>query len=146
MAASPKTTPTGADVEAFLEAIPHEGRRSDARALCTLLSDLTGEPPVLWGSSIVGFGAYRYRYESGHEGSAPLASFSPRKANLAVYLIDGFEDRHHRLVEQLGPHTTGRSCLYLKRLADVDLDVLQRLIRRSINVRRGVDRAARSPA
>jgi Domain of unknown function (DU1801) len=144
-AASPKTTPTGAAVEAFLEAIPHDGRRSDARALCTLLSDVTGEPPVLWGSSIVGFGAYRYRYESGHEGVAPLASFSPRKANLVVYLIGGYEDRHHKLVERLGPHKTGRSCLYLKRLGDVDLDVLRRLIVRSIDVHRGVDRAARSP-
>jgi hypothetical protein len=145
MAPSPKMTPTGADVETFLEGIPDDGRRSDARALRTLLSELTGEPPVLWGSTIVGFGAYRYRYESGHEGTAPLASFSPRKANLVVYLIGGFEDRHHELVARLGPHKTGKGCLYLKRLADVDLDVLRRLIVRSIDVHRRMDRAATSP-
>jgi hypothetical protein len=140
-AASPKLQPTGADVEAFLEAVPNAVRRTDGRALCALLAELTGEPPVLWGSSIVGFGTYRYRYERGREGIAPLASFSPRKAHLVIYLIGGFEGKHHRLLERLGPHRAGKSCLYVKRLTDVDPEVLRALIRRSIDARVGVDRA-----
>ena len=144
MAGSQKTQPTAADVDEFIEAIASPDRRADARDLSAMLTELTGAPPVLWGSSIVGFGEYRYRYPSGHEGTAPLAGFSPRKANLVIYLIGGFEARHHRLVERLGPHKTGKSCLYLKRLADVDIDVLRDLMRRSIDVHRGMDRASTS--
>ncbi len=136
------TRPTGADVEAFLAAVPNEERRADARTLCALMTEITGEPPVLWGPSIVGFGSYDYRYESGREGTAALAGFSPRKANLVIYLIGGFEDRHGKLVERLGPHKTGKGCLYLKRLADVDLDVLRELVERSVRVHRGADRAS----
>jgi hypothetical protein len=142
VAGAAKTQPTGADVEKFLAAVPDSNRREDARTLCSLLSEVTGEPPVMWGSSIIGFGTYRYRYESGHEGTSPLAGFSPRKANLVIYLIGGFEERHHRLLAKLGPHKTGKGCLYLKRLADVDLDVLRDLVDRSIHVRRGMDRAS----
>jgi hypothetical protein len=145
MAGAAKTQPTGADVEEFLAAVPDPNRREDARTLCSLLSEVTGEPPVMWGSSIIGFGTYRYRYESGHEGTSPLAGFSPRKANLVIYLIGGFEERHHRLLAKLGPHKTGKGCLYLKRLADVDLDVLRDLVDRSIHVRRGMDRASATP-
>jgi Domain of unknown function (DU1801) len=137
-----KTQPTGADVDRFLDEVPDAGRRADGRALRALMAELTGQPPVLWGPSIVGFGSYRYRYPSGREGTAPLAAFSPRKQNLVVYLIGGFEERHHRLLERLGPHKTGKGCLYLKRLSDVDLDVLRGLVKRSIDVRRGVDRAS----
>ena len=136
------TRPTGADVEAFLAAVPNEERRADARTLCALMTEITGEPPVLWGPSIVGFGSYDYRYESGREGTAALAGFSPRKANLVIYLVGGFEDRHGKLVERLGPHKTGKGCLYLKRLADVDLDVLRELVERSVRVHRGADRAS----
>jgi hypothetical protein len=136
--------PTSADVDAFLEAVPDENRRSDARALLELMRSVTGEPPVMWGPTIVGFGSYHYRYESGRTGDAPLAGFSPRKPNLVVYLVGGFEDRYPKLLEQLGPHKTGKACLYLKRLGDVDLDVLRQLIERSMRVGRGVDRASRS--
>jgi hypothetical protein len=136
--------PTSADVDAFLEAVPDENRRSDARALLELMRFVTGEPPVMWGPTIVGFGSYHYRYESGRTGDAPLAGFSPRKPNLVVYLVGGFEDRYPKLLEQLGPHKTGKACLYLKRLGDVDLDVLRQLIERSMRVGRGVDRASRS--
>ena len=87
---------------------------------------MTGEPPVLWGTSIVGFGTYHYRYESGHEGDSALVGFSPRKGNLVLYLIGGFADRHQKLLDELGPHKTGKGCLYLKNLADIDLDVLRR--------------------
>jgi Domain of unknown function (DU1801) len=141
--ASQKTQPTSADVVAFLDAVPDEQRRADARTLCALLTDVTGEPPVLWGSSIVGFGSYRYRYESGHEGTSALASFSPRKEHLVLYLVGGFEDRHGKLLAKLGPHKTGKGCLYLKRLSDVDLDALRQLVERSVRVRRGVDRTSR---
>jgi len=134
--------PTDADVETFVEAIANATRRDDARVLCALLSEVTGEPPVLWGSSIVGFGSYHYRYESGHEGDAPLASFAPRSAHLVVYLVGGFTDRHERLLQRLGPHTTGKGCLYVKRLADIDLDVLRQLVARSIKVHQGQDRAS----
>ena len=142
MAGSPKTQPTGADVDAFLEAVPNPDRRTDARALRALLANITGEPPVLWGASIVGFGTYHYRYESGREGDAPLAGFAPRSTSLVIYLAGGYADRHERLLERLGPHRTGTSCLYVKRLANIDLDVLRTLLVRSIEVHRGQDRAA----
>jgi hypothetical protein len=137
--------PTDADVERFLGAIPDESRQADARMLCALFSELTGKPPVLWGTSIIGFGTYRYRYPSGREGTSALVSFAPRKANLVIYLIGGFEDRHRRLLTRLGQYKTGKGCLYLKRLADVDLDVLRDLVSRSIWVRLGMDRANGPP-
>ena len=122
-----KTMPTGADVDDFIDSIPGDRRREDARTVSALLQEITGEKPVMWGPSIVGFGRYHYRYESGREGDAPAAGFSPRKAALTVYLADGF-DRHESLLAALGPHTTGRSCLYMKRLDAVDLDVLRELL------------------
>jgi hypothetical protein len=134
--------PTGADVEGFVEAIPNATRRADVRALCALLSEITGEPPVLWGPSIVGFGSYHYRYASGHEGDAPLASFASRGAHLVIYLAGGFTDRHDRLLQRLGPHKAGKGCLYIKRLDDVDLDVLRQLVTRSMKVHSGQDRAS----
>jgi hypothetical protein len=141
MADSPKMQPTEGEVEAFLEAIPNPRRREDARILVALLGELTQEAPKLWAAGIVGFGRYRYRYPSGREGDAPLAGFAPRAAHLVVYLIGGFADRHSRLLERLGPHTAGKSCLYVKRLTDIDLHVLRELVSRSIEVHRGQDRA-----
>jgi Domain of unknown function (DU1801) len=137
-----KMQPTGTEVEAFLEAVPNAERRADARELCALLSEITGEPPMLWASGIVGFGSYHYRYDSGREGDAPVAGFAPRSAHLVIYLIGGFADTHERLLERLGPHKTGKSCLYVKRLADVDLDVLRTLVTRSMKVHRGQNRAS----
>ena len=142
MPASQKTLPTGDDPEAFIAAVPEEARREDARTLCGLLADWTGEAPVMWGTSIVGFGRYRYRYDSGHEGTAALVGFSPRKANLVLYLAGGLEDRYSKLLERLGPHKTGKGCLYLKRLDDVDRDVLRELVDRTVRVHRGADRRA----
>jgi hypothetical protein len=142
--ARPKTVPTSADVGAFLSSVPDATRQADARTLCNLMGSMTGEPAVMWGSSIVGFGSYHYRYDSGRSGDAPLASFSPRKANLVVYLVGEFADRHHTLLAKLGTYKTGKGCLYLKRLADVHMTVLRDLIDRSIRVRRGVDRASRA--
>lgn len=130
MAETPKTLPTAADVDEFIASIEHPVRREDARTLKALMERVTGEPATMWGPSIVGFGAYHYVYASGREGDAAAAGFSPRKASTTVYLPDGFE-RRGELLARLGPHTTSVSCLYVKRLADVDLDVLAELVRAS---------------
>ena len=140
MTGSQKTLPTAADVDAFIDAVPDEARREDARALSGLLAEWTGEPKVLWGSSIVGFGTYHYRYESGHEGTAPLVSFAPRKSNLVLYLVAGFEERYPELLERLGPHKAGKGCLYVKRLDVVDREALRELVDRTVRVHRGADR------
>jgi len=124
--------PTNAPVEAFLAQVPNDQQREDARRLCALMEEITGEPPAMWGSSIVGFGTYHYRYASGHEGDSALASFSPRRQHLAIYLVGEFADRHGAALARLGPHQTGKGCLYIKRLADVDLDALRELIARSL--------------
>lgn len=127
---APKTVPTDADVEAFIDAVPKPVRRRDAQTLLELMERVTGEKPVMWGPSIVGFGAYHYVYASGREGDWPAIAFAPRSAASTVYIADGFEGRDE-LLGRLGPHSTGVSCLYLKKLDDVDLDVLEELLRRS---------------
>ncbi|MGN7701086.1 DUF1801 domain-containing protein [Cellulosimicrobium sp. 22601] len=124
------TRPSGADVEAFLTAVEHPVRRRDAYRLVELMGRVTGEPARMWGSSIVGFGTYHYRYASGREGDMAAAGFSPRKAATTVYLMDGV-DAHAALLERLGPHTVGKGCLYVKDLDAVDLDVLEEIVRRS---------------
>ncbi|MBO9555787.1 DUF1801 domain-containing protein [Cellulomonas sp.] len=130
MADEPKTRPTDADVEAFVSAVPHPVRRRDARTLVSLLTRVTGEHPTLWGPSIVGFGTYHYRYASGREGDMAAVGFSPRRAATTIYLMDGV-DAHADLLERLGPHTTGKGCLYVKDLDDVDLGVLEAVLRAS---------------
>jgi Domain of unknown function (DU1801) len=127
---APKTRPTDADVGAFLEAIPDQRRRDEARTVCRLMQEVTGEVPVLWGTGIVGFGRVRLRYASGRQLDWPVTGFSPRKTATTIYLMDGFEERLD-LLARLGPHSTGKSCLYLKRLSDIDLDVLTALIAES---------------
>jgi hypothetical protein len=126
-----KTQPTGDEVEAFLAAVPDEGRRADARAVCDLLARVTGEPAVMWGKAIVGFGRQQLRYESGREIDWMVIGFSPRKANTTIYL-PGELAAHAELFARLGKHTTGAGCLYLKRLADVDPAVLEELLNRSV--------------
>ena len=126
-----KTVPTRKSVEKFLEGIDDERKRADSRELLDLMTDITGEEAVMWGDSIVGFGAYHYKYESGREGDMPLAGFSPRKQSLTLYIMDGF-DEYDGLLGKLGKHSTGKACLYVKRLDDVDRDVLRELIRRSV--------------
>ena len=139
----PAMMPTDTDVETFLAGVANLDRQADARAMCELMSDVTGEPAVLWGKSIIGFGSYHYRYESGREGDAPLAAFSPRAQQLVVYLVPDFEDHHASLIAQLGPHSSGKGCLYLKRLDDVDEAVLRQLVDRSVAEARDVDRESR---
>lgn len=126
----PAMRPTGAAVEDFLAAVPDEQRRADAHRLCALMQQITGEEPAMWGPSIVGFGTYHYRYASGREGDWFLAGFSPRSKSLTVYISDGFAE-YGALLERLGKHSTGKSCLYIKRLADVDLAVLEEMLRKS---------------
>jgi Domain of unknown function (DU1801) len=132
-------TPTGAPVDQFLAAVPEEQRRADARQLCVLLQEVTHEPPAMWGAGVVGFGSYHYRYASGHEGDAPLVGFSPRKQHLAVYLVEGFAGRYPAALARLGPHKTGKGCLYLRRLADIDQAALRELIDGSVRVHRGAE-------
>ena len=139
---APAMRPTDAPVAAFLAQVPDERRRADARRLCVLMQEITGEKPAMWGTSIVGFGSYHYRYASGREGDSALASFSPRSQHLAIYLVGEFESRHRSVLARLGPHKTGKGCLYIKRLDDVDQDALRELIDRSVRVRKGVDRAS----
>ncbi|RLP95318.1 DUF1801 domain-containing protein [Micromonospora sp. BL4] len=138
----PVTVPTEVSVDEFLAAVPDERRRADAGRLRAIMSEVTGEPAVLWGSSIVGFGSYHYTYDSGRTGDAPLVGFSPRKQHLVVYLLGGFEDRYAGILERLGPHRTGKGCLYLKRLDTVDESALRELIDRTTRGHRGVDRAS----
>jgi hypothetical protein len=125
-----KTRETDASVEAFLNAVPDERKRADSYAILKMMEEITGEEAKMWGDSIVGFGSYHYKYASGHEGDAPMAGFSPRKQSLTLYIIDGNHDSND-LFEKLGKYTTSKACLYIKKLDDVDLDVLREMIRRS---------------
>jgi hypothetical protein len=141
-----QTLPSEESARAFIAVVPDEARREHALKLSGLLTEWTGEPPVMWGTGIVGFGCYRYRYDSGHEGTAALVGFSPRKAHLVLYLVGGVQDRYPDLLQQLGPHKIGKGCLYLKRLDDIDLEVLRRLVDRTVRVHRGADRRASAGA
>ena len=135
--AEPKTTRTDASVEAFLDAVPDERRRADARTVCALLTEVTGEQPAMWGEAIVGFGEQRLRYASGRELDWPVIGFSPRKGSTTLYLTDGF-DGYESLLARLGRHKTGKSCLHLTSLAAVDGEVLRELLTRSVaHVTRG---------
>jgi hypothetical protein len=144
--ASQKTLPSQESAEAFIGAVPDDARRQDALKLSDLLAEWTGEPPVMWGTSIVGFGCYRYRYDSGREGTAALVGFSPRKGNLVLYLVGGVQDRYPGLLRQLGPHKAGQGCVYIKRLEDINLEALRKLVDRTVRVHRGADRRASARA
>ena len=126
-----KTQPNDQSVDTFIDSITDERRREDCRIVRRMMEEITGEEPVMWGDSIVGFGRYHYTYASGREGDWFTAGFAPRKQALTVYIMSGFP-RHDELMSRLGKYTTGRSCLYLKRLSDVDLDVLRELIAASV--------------
>jgi hypothetical protein len=123
-----KTKPTNLSVTAYIEALPDQTRRADAQALVKLMHSATGEKPKMWGPSIIGFGTCHYVYDSGREGDVPLAGFSPRKAANVLYLHDVSE----ALLAKLGKHSTGKSCLYIKKLADVDQKVLEALVVKAV--------------
>jgi hypothetical protein len=126
-----KTKVTNVSIEAFLASVPDASKRADALALIGMMQTAIREKPQMWGPSIVGFGSYHYLYESGHEGDSPIVGFSPRKAALVLYIVTGFKGAEP-LLGILGKHTTGKSCLYVKQLADVNVPVLQKLIDRSV--------------
>ena len=126
-----KTKPTVVSVQAFLKTCPDDQRRADAKALAKLMQKVTGEKPAMWGPSIVGFGSCHYVYESGREGDMPIVGFSPRKAASVLYGAIGFRGAD-ALLGKLGKHTTGKGCLYIKRLSDVDLKVLESLLTKAV--------------
>jgi hypothetical protein len=129
--AEPKTKPTKASVRAFLAGVDDDTRRSDAKKILALMRDVTGATPRMWGPSIVGFGSYHYVYASGREGDWPVTGFSPRARDLTLYITAGFSG-YESLLASLGKHKTGKSCLYVKRLSDIDMDVLRELVTRSV--------------
>lgn len=123
-----KTQPTNASVASYLSGLAPERKRDEARQLDVLFQKVTGFTPVMWGPSIIGYGRYHYRYASGREGAFLATGFAPRKANFSIYIMPGYTDFSDILVG-LGKHKTGKSCLYINKLADIDLTVLEELIR-----------------
>jgi hypothetical protein len=126
-----KTKPTGASVEAYLDARANAQQRADCEALMALLAEVTEDEPKMWGPSIVGYGVYRYTYASGHGGEMPLVGFAIRGRELVLY-VTAESEAQQALLAQLGPHKMGKSCLYLKRLADLDVAVLERIVANSV--------------
>ncbi len=131
-----KTKPTRITAESFLDNVTDEKVRMDCDVLVQMMEKATGEKPVMWGPSIIGFGKYHYKYDSGHEGDICLTGFSPRKGNLSLYVLAGFEGQSG-LLSTLGKHKAGKGCLYIKKLDDVNLDVLESLIKKSVDFLRG---------
>ena len=127
-----KTHATTASVDAFIDKQPKEEVRDDCRALMKLMQELTGAEPYMYGPTIVGYGTYHYKYASGHEGDAPLAAFSPRKPELVIYAMGGMFEQEPELMKKLGKYKATKGCLYVKRLADIDLGVLKSLLKKSI--------------
>ncbi|HEX5798291.1 MAG TPA: DUF1801 domain-containing protein [Candidatus Saccharimonadales bacterium] len=126
-----KTKKNDGDVDKFLNSVESEQRRKDAKIVTKLMEEITGEKPVMWGSSIIGFGTYHYKSPAtGREGDWMRIAVSPRKQNLTVYLLDGFSE-YSKLLAKLGKHKTGKSCLYINKLEDVDMDVLSKMIKKS---------------
>ena len=126
-----KTKPNDQNVERFLNGITDEKKRQDCFTILELMKQITQTEPQMWGSSMVGFGSYHYKYESGREGDAFLTGFSPRKQNLTLYIMAGF-DQYEELLKTLGKHKTGKSCLYIKRIEDIHLSTLKKLIEQSV--------------
>lgn len=130
-----KTQPTGQSAEAFLNTVDNDQRRQDAFEVLHMMQEITGKEPVMWGDSIIGFDQYHYKYDSGREGDFLIVGFSPRKTALTLYLSSGFA-RYDELMSKLGKYKTGKSCLYVKKLEDVNRDVLAELIRQSVQTMR----------
>lgn len=126
-----KTKRNKGDVETFLNNVPDEKKRQDSFTVLELMKQVTGKKPEMWGDSIVGFGSYHYKYASGREGDWFVTGFSPRKQNLTLYIMPGF-DKYDTLLSKLGKHSTGKSCLYIKKIEDVDVDVLKELVKQSV--------------
>ena len=127
-----KTIPNTASVTSFLDSVVDEIQRRDIHTLIRIIKGITGEEPVMWGPSIIGFGSYHYKYDSGREGDMMLTGFSPRKQSLSLYIMAGFT-KYEALMQKLGKHKTGKSCLCIKRLSEINTDVLMELIKASYN-------------
>ena len=132
MATELKTKLNDANVNDFLNSVENEKKRTDSFKVLELMKRITGEEPKMWGSSIVGFGSYTYKYASGRTGDWMLTAFSPRKQSLTLYIMDGFKN-YDELLGQLGKHKTGKSCLYVKKLEDIDMNILEELIEASVD-------------
>lgn len=130
-----KTKETEASVDAFLNQVEDEQRRADGKAVAKLMQQATKFKPKMWGSSIIGFGSYHYKYESGREGDSCLVGFSPRKQNLVLYITGGF-DNYEALLQKLGKYKMGKGCIYLNRLSDIDQAVLKTLVKESIEAQK----------
>jgi len=126
-----KTQPTDQGVTDFINSVSHEKRREDSLKVLALMQEITGEEPIMWGSSIIGFGRYHYKYASGREGEWFLTGFAPRKQALTLYIMSGFS-AYDELLGKLGKHSIGKACLYIKKLEDVDMDVLRELVENSV--------------
>ncbi|KAF2078849.1 DUF1801 domain-containing protein [Flavobacterium sharifuzzamanii] len=126
-----KTTETQNSVTDFINAVENDVKRNDAFELLKIIEEITGFEPKMWGPSIIGFGSYHYKYESGHEGDAPLAGFSPRKTAMTVYFYLP-EEKREALLSKLGKHTSSKACIYIKKLADIDIETLKKIILLSI--------------
>ena len=126
-----KTKPTTADVKAFLDKAEPARRREDAYVVLEMMERVTGEKPVMWGPTMVGFGTYHYKYATGREGDWLVTGFSPRKANLTIYIMSGFS-KYDALMSKLGKYKTGKSCLYINKLDDIDRKVLEKLVAESV--------------
>lgn len=124
-----KTKKNNASVTAFIKQVADDQRRKDAKALLTIFKEITGKRPKMWGDSIVGYDEYHYEYASGRTGDWPMAGFSPRKSSLTIYIMPGVK-KYPDLLKKLGPHKTGSSCLYLKKLEDIDMKVLKQIIKK----------------
>jgi len=127
-----KTKETDNSVIEFIESVDHPKKREDGYRLLDLFTETTGYEAKLWGPSIIGFGSYHYKYATGHEGDAPLVGFSPRKAKISLYLAQGEPEREN-VLQRLGKHKTGKACVYVNKLDDIDLDVLKEMIRQSVD-------------
>ena len=133
--AEPKTSKNKASVAKFLNAIEDPQKRKDAKAVDKLMREVTGEKPAMWGESIVGYGTYRMRYANGKEADWMLTGFSPRKQNLSLYIMSGFKGQSS-LLKKIGKHKTGKACLYVNKLEDIDMDVLRELVEASVAIKR----------
>lgn len=127
-----KTTQNDKSVKSFLNSVIDENKRKDCREIMKLMQEITHKKPKMWGDSIVGFGSYHYKYESGREGDFFITGFSPRKQNLTIYIMPGFSG-YDSVMKKLGKHKTGKSCLYIKKLDDIDRNTLKELITDSVN-------------
>jgi hypothetical protein len=130
--AEQKTKPTGASVDSFLNAVANEQQRADSFRILDMMREITGQTPRMWGPTMVGFGVFHYVYDSGHEGDIFLTGFSPRKNALTLYFMAGLDKRFSAQLKKLGKAKASKGCLYIKKLADVDLDVLQDMIRANV--------------